>query len=162
MRSAAGQICKSFGAKVIGLAGSDSKCRLCVDKYGYDAMINYKTMEVGAELEKHKPFHGFYDNTGGPSAAEIKARLVDGAHIAKVGSIAGADGYVEDARFTIASFYAGGCVDKWPGAIKAMAGLIADGKLKFDETILNGIDQYPHAMLGLMAGRNEGKMLVQV
>ena len=67
--SAAGQLAKIFGAaKVIGFAGSDAKCATGKEKYGFDVMLNYKTADVGAELDAFSPIHGFFDNTGGPVA----------------------------------------------------------------------------------------------
>ena len=88
--SAAGQIAKQFGATtVIGLCGSGDKCDRCLSKYKFDKCLNYKSTTLDDELKALAPFHYFYDNTGGPAASLIKALMVDGGKVAKVGSIGG-------------------------------------------------------------------------
>ena len=172
--SAAGQLAKIFGASmVVGFAGTDAKCDLGRMKYGFDRMVNYKTADIEAELQAACDAHaaqggaegtgaifGFYDNTGGPVAKAVKAKMIDGGAVAKVGNIGGDDGYEDDGRLNIRGFYAGGIFDQWPESIKAMAGYIEAGSLKYDETVMNGIDNFPAAMMGMLAGKNEGKMIV--
>lgn len=162
--SAAGQIAKIFGAaKVVGLAGSDEKCKHCTERFGFDAMLNYKSDDLAAQLAVHGPFHGFYDNTGGPAAVLIKALLVDGAPVAKVGSIGGDSSSEDhDGRIKIQGFFAGGSVDKWPPVIAALAGLVGEGRLLYDETVLQGIDAVPEAFIRQRTGKQLGKMVVDL
>ena len=160
--SAAGQIAKSFGAaKVVGLAGSDEKCAHCLEKLGYDHMLNYKSATLQEDLEKLGPFHGFYDNTGGPAAITIKSLMVDGAPLAKVGSIGGDSTSEEhDKRIKIQGFFAGGRLAEWPAAIGKLVELVAQGKLQYDETVLSGIESIPEAFIRQRTGKQLGKMIV--
>lgn len=162
--SAAGQIAKLLGAsKVIGLAGSDEKCTHCVQRFGFDSMLNYKSKTLGADLASLAPFHGFYDNTGGPAAKIIKTLLVDGAPVAKVGSIGGDSASPEhDDRLHIQGFYAGGQVDKWPAAIATLASFVAEKKLLYDETVVHGISSVPDAFIRQRTGKQLGKMIVDL
>merc|ERR1719453_1139767 len=108
--SAASQICKLFGAaRVVGVAGSDEKCARCLEKYGYDAMVNYKTADdVAAELAKACPggVDAYFDNVGGATARAVKALMKDGGVVSKVGSIGG-DGAdaIHDPRLQVKGFY---------------------------------------------------------
>ena len=161
--SAAGQIAKRLGAaKVIGLCGSAAKVERCLKKYKYDDCLNYKSATLEAELKALAPFHCFYDNTGGPAASSIKALMVDGGRVAKVGSIGGPSSDEHDGRLQIKGFYAGGVKDKWPAAIKTMAGWVHEGKLHYDETVLVGIDSIPAAFIAQRTGKNTGKMIVDL
>ena len=161
--SAAAQVAKLLGAaKVIGLAGSDEKCAHAKEKFGIDEMLNYKSATLQEDLKKLAPFHGFYDNTGGPAATYIKELLVDGAPVAKVGSIGGPSSEEHDGRLKVQGFYAGGITEQWPAAIKEMGAYLAAGKLKYDETVLKGIESIPQAFINQRTGKQLGKMIVDL
>lgn len=162
--SAAAQIAKSLGAStVVGLAGSDEKCKHVVEKFGVDHMLNYKSSSLAEDLANLAPFHAFFDNTGGPAALLIKALLVDGSPVAKVGSIGGDSTSPEhDKRLKQSGFFAGGLVDQWPGAIKELSALISQGKLKYDENIIKGIESVPEAFIRQRTGKQLGKMIVDL
>ena len=161
--SAAGQIAKLLGAaRVVGLAGSDEKCAHCVEKFQFDHMLNYKSATLEADLNKLKPFHGFYDNTGGPAATLIKALLEDNSPVAKVGAIGGETSSEHDGRLKITGFYAGGCIEKWPPAIQQLVQWVTTGKLKYDETIVKGIENVPEAFIRQRTGKQIGKMIVDL
>lgn len=162
--SAAGQIARLLGAaKVIGLAGSDEKCKHSVKKFGYDHMLNYKSENLEKSLAELAPFHGFFDNTGGPAAKLIKALLVDGANVAKVGNIGGdSTSEKHDARLNIKGFYAGSKVSEWPAAIQILSKWVDEDKLKYDETVLKGIESIPEAFIRQRTGKQLGKMIVDL
>ena len=171
--SAVAQLAKLFGCKLaVGFAGSDDKCALCRERYGYDVMINYKTADVAGDLaaaigSSKQGVHAFFDNTGGSVAKVVKEHMVDGGKVAKVGQIAGDDGCGEngtneDARLDVKGFYAGGIFEKWSEAVKSMAGYISAGSMKYDETVQHGIQSFPKAMIDMMEGKNTGKMVVKL
>jgi len=161
--SAAVQIAKLLGAaKVVGLAGQDSKCKHVVEKFGVDHMLNYKSGTLAADLKALAPFHAFYDNTGGPAAKLIKALLVDAAPVAKVGSIGGDSTTEDDKRLKQQGFYAGGIVDQWPAAIGQLVKWVGAGKIKFDETRVKGIESVPQAFINQRLGKQLGKMIVDL
>ncbi len=162
--SAAGQVARLLGAsKVIGLAGGDDKCAHCVAKFGFDRMLNYKSATLADDLAALAPFHAFYDNTGGPAAVLIKALLVDGARVAKVGAIGGDAASPEhDARLVTKGFYASNFLAEWPEAIATMAGWVAAGQLKYDETVVRGIGAVPEAFIRQRIGDQLGKMIIDL
>lgn len=161
--SVAVQVAKIMGAaKVIGLAGTDEKCAHCISKFGVDHMLNYKSETLREDLTKLGPFHGFYDNTGGPAAILIKELLIDNAPVAKVGAIGGASESPDDARLSIQGFYAGGCVEKWPPAVAALVKHVMAGEIRYDETVLMGIGAVPEAFIRQRTGKQLGKMIVQL
>lgn len=158
--SAAGQVAKNFGARVVGFAGSDEKCAHCLEKFGFDVMLNYKSPTLADDIAKLGPVHGFYDNTGGSTAKLIKEVMVDNAPVANVGNIGGDSSSAHDERLNNQGFFAGGKVASWPPVIVKLQALIAEGKLKYDETILSGIDSVPDAFIRQRTGKQLGKMII--
>ena len=73
-----------------------------------------------------------------------------------------ADGKEHDERLIIKGFFAGGCLERYPECIKALSEYILNGSIVFDETRENGIDNFPKAMMDMLAGRNQGKMVVDL
>lgn len=174
--TAAGQIAKLMGAKrVIGSAGSAEKVELLTSKYGYDAAFNYKDGDVREQLAAAAPegIDVFFDNVGGDHLEAALAAFNDGGRAALCGAIASynttepAPGPQNMSNlitrglklqgFTLSSY-----LDLAPEFGERMGQWFSEGKIAYDETIVDGIENTVDAFLGMMRGANTGKMLVRV
>jgi NADPH-dependent curcumin reductase CurA len=172
--SIAGQIAKRDGAQVIGIAGGARKVAYLVDRLGFDAAIDYKNEDVNARLGELAPegVNVFFDNVGGPILDAVLDNLAMRAKVVICGAISQ---YDDMDNVTGPSMYLrlaerqssmeGFAFFHFPESIgPAMAELsqwIADGSLRFDEEILEGIERYPEALQYMFHGGNIGKLLVK-
>ncbi|MCM3782486.1 NADP-dependent oxidoreductase [Neobacillus mesonae] len=175
--SIVGQIAKIQGARVVGIAGSDEKISWLTNELGFDAAINYKTAtNLKEELEKACPqgVDVYFDNVGGDISDAVMTQLNDYARIPLCGAISS---YNEEeggdvgpriltklikTRSMIKGFVLGDYADRLPEGAKMLGQWLSEGKLKYEETILEGFDRVPEAFLELFKGTNIGKMLVKV
>ena len=171
--SAVVQIAKAKGMTVIGSAGGDAKCEL-VRSLGADAAVDYKAQPILKGLAAAAPdgIDVYFDNVGGDHLDAALALARQNARIAICGMI-GAYNSVEPtclryimriiaARILLKGFL---YTDYLPrlGEFYAGAGpLVASGKLKSRETVVEGLERMPEAFLGLFSGDNVGKMLVKL
>ncbi|UQN15479.1 NADP-dependent oxidoreductase [Gulosibacter sp. ACHW.36C] len=174
--TAAGQIARLLGAKrVIGSAGSAEKVALLTEKYGYDAAINYKDAPVREQLPEIAPegIDVFFDNVGGDHLEAALDVMNDGGRIALCGAIAG---YNTDEKpagpdnmaniitraLSLKGFTLGSYIHLAPEFQQHMSSWFGEGKIAYDETIVDGIDHSVDAFLEMMRGANTGKMLVRI
>ena len=171
----AGQIAKLKGARVIGIAGSDEKCRLLKVEFGYDEAINYKTSKsIRKDLAILCPdgVDAYFDNVGGEITEAVAANLDFHARIALCGQISQYNNTKPYVGYSILphlltrsvllqGFIVGNYSDSFGIAISRLTQWINEGKLKYTETIIDGFDKLPEAFLGLFSGKNQGKMLVK-
>lgn len=174
--TAVGQIAKLLGAsRVIGSAGSPEKVALLTEKYGYDAAFNYKDGPVCEQLAHHAPdgVDVFFDNVGGDHLEAALDAMNDGGRLALCGAIAG---YNETDRvpgpdnmaniitrgLTLRGFTLGSFLHLSPEFQERMSAWFAEGRIAYDETIVDGIEHTVDAFLSMMRGGNTGKMLVRV
>jgi NADPH-dependent curcumin reductase CurA len=179
-----GQLARNLGAKkVIGSAGGPEKCKLVVEKYGFDACIDYKEHTTEEAVSKaliaalgDDKINFFADNTGGHVTDAVWDLLADEAHVEIIGSIADynstAPRKVDAFLFKLiyrAITVRGFIVFKWitrEGNLarfyETVPKLVKDGTVKIDETIHQGIDKVPEAFVGLFTGANTGKMVINV
>jgi len=170
------QIAKIKGCRVIGSAGSDEKCAWLTRDLGVDAAINYKTTaDLNAALAAAAPngIDVYFENVGGQHlVAAINNMRVNG-RIALCGMIeqynatsmpAGPGNIIQaiPRRLTIAGFVVSDYWHLMPDFLRDMGQWIAAGKIKWKETVVEGIDKAPDAFLGLFKGENFGKMLVKL
>jgi len=175
----AGQIGKARGARVVGVAGGPEKCAHVVEDLGFDACVNYKADGWREALDAAAPdgVDVDFENVGGPIMDHVLMRLNIGARISLCGMIAEYNAYTDAnasdglrnigqlimMRATMRGFLVLDHADRFEEAINYLAGLLAEGKLKYDETIVDGgIDQAPAALGQLFDGSNVGKLLVRV
>ena len=173
--TAAGQIAKLLGAgRVIGSAGSAEKVRLLTEKYGYDAAFNYKDAPVREQLAELAPdgVDVFFDNVGGDHLTAALDVMNDGGRVALCGAIAaynttdrvpGPDnmGNLITRGLKLQGFTLGGYLHHAPEFRELMTGWFADGKIAYDETVVDGIENAPQAFVDMMRGANTGKMVVR-
>lgn len=172
--SVAGQIAKIQGCTVIGMAGSDEKCAWLTDELGFDAAINYKTQNVGAELDRLCPngINIYFDNVGGEildlclERIAMNARVVICGGISRynaTGPIPGPKNYFNLVfrRARMEGFIVLDYADRFPEASAVMQGWIDEGKLKQQATVIDGFKELPKALIRLFEGYNTGKLMVE-
>lgn len=173
--TAAGQIARLLGAeRVIGSAGSDEKVALLTGKYGYDAAFNYKTGSVREMLAAAAPdgIDVFFDNVGGDHLEAALDVLNPGGRAALCGAIAGYNttgrkvgpdnmANIITRSLKLQGFTLGGHLDLAPEFNQLMTGWFTEGRIAYDETVVDGIDHAVDALLDMMRGANTGKMVVR-
>jgi NADPH-dependent curcumin reductase CurA len=172
----AGQIAKIKGARVIGIAGGESKCRWLVDELGFDAAIDYKADDVRVALREAAPdgVDVFFDNVGGEILDAVLTRLARGARVVICGAVSqynatdGVRGPANYLALLVARASMTGMVifdyaPRYGEASSEIAVWLADGRLISREDVLEGgVKSFPDALLKLFAGENTGKLVLQV
>ncbi len=168
-----GQLAKLKGAKVVGIAGGAEKCGYVRDELGFDACVDHKSAHFGDDMKAALPngLDGLFENVGGEPFLQCLKRLNDFARIAICGLIASyeaAPTALPDMRIflvrriLIEGFIVSDHLAIWPKALAEIGGLVASGKLKYRETVREGLDAAPQALVDLLHGGNFGKMLVKL
>ena len=169
-----GQLAKIKGCRAVGVAGSPEKCRYVVDELGFDACINYKTDDLVPALRAACPagVDIYFENVGGALFAAILRVINKGARIPLCGIISeyNATGNPSGPnlrpllvqRAMIQGFIVSDHNDRAPAFVQEVAPLVMSGRLKYREDIVEGLDAAPQAFLGLLEGKNFGKLMVRV
>jgi NADPH-dependent curcumin reductase CurA len=173
--SVAGQLAKLAGAKVIGIAGGAAKCELLRGELGFDGAIDYKAGNTAAEIARLCPegINIYYDNVGGEILDMALANLADGARVVlcggisrynQTGEIPGPKNYFNliYRRARMEGFIVIDYAKRFPEASKALVEHLQSGQLKSRESVLEGFEQLPLALMNLFKGANIGKQLVRV
>jgi NADPH-dependent curcumin reductase CurA len=174
--SVAVQVAKIKNCYVIGSTGSDEKCRWLTEDLGIDVAINYKKEPIRKALKAAAP-HGldvYFDNVGGehldaalprmntlgriPVCGMISAYNTPGSISAGVTTLSN----IIYSRVTIRGFVATDFPELHEQFISDMTGWLKEGRVKYQETIVEGIENAPGALIGLLNGENTGKMLVKI
>lgn len=178
--SAVGQIAKLKGCHVVGIAGGPDKCRYCLDELGFDVCIDRHSGRLRDELSAACPkgIDVYFENVGGAVFEAVMPLLNTKARIPLCGLIANYNdtalpagpnrlpqlaslmltrrikmqGYIitEDYRHRFGEFF------------KEMSTWVSEGKIKFREDIVNGLENAPSAFIGLLTGKNFGKLIIKV
>jgi NADPH-dependent curcumin reductase CurA len=169
-----GQLAKIKGCRAVGIAGSPEKCRYVVDELGFDACLNYKTDDLVPALRAACP-NGVdidFENVGGAVLAAVLKVLNRGARIPLCGMISEYNATSSSGgpslrallvhRAMIRGFIVSDHADRAPAFFQECAPLVMSGRLKFREDIVEGLENAPTAFMGLLEGRNFGKLIVQV
>ncbi len=174
--TAAGQIARLLGAgRVIGSAGSAEKVALLTEKYGYDVAFNYKDGDVRDQLLAAAPdgIDVYFDNVGGDHLEAALAAFNDGGRAALCGAIAAYNttdvtpgprnmANIITRSLRLEGFTLAAHLDLAAEFQEKMTGWFAAGKIAYDETIVEGIENTVDAFLDMMRGANTGKMLVRI
>ena len=171
--SVVGQLAKLRGCRAVGIAGGKEKCDYVVNELGFDACIDYKAGNLEADLAKATPngIDGVFENVGGEVFDACLARMNPFGRIALCGLISGYDGQPKPInnvrvlltmRLSMRGFIVSEHMEFWPQGLKELGTLVATGKLKFRESIAQGLESAPEAFIGLLKGRNFGKQLVKL
>ena len=174
--SVVGQIGKILGLRVIGIAGSDEKVEILTSKFGFDAAINYNTSkDIRADIAKAAP-NGvdiYYDNVGGPISDAVLFSINKFARMPICGAISvynntelpkglSVQPFLIKNSALMQGFIVSNYADKFPEAMKHLTQWLAEGKLTYTETIVEGFDNIPKAFIDLFDGKNKGKMIVKI
>jgi NADPH-dependent curcumin reductase CurA len=172
--SIVGQIAKLKGCRVVGLAGSDEKCRHLVKDFGFDACINYKKEDVRAALKRECP-NGIdvdFENAGGEILDAVMDNLAMKARIVLCGMISQYNATTPPPgpsltnilmkRARIEGFIILDYFPRFGEFIADMSKWVAEGKIKYDTTIVKGIENALSSLDMLFTGKNTGKLLIQV
>ncbi|MHA6910564.1 NADP-dependent oxidoreductase [Ralstonia pseudosolanacearum] len=175
--SVVGQLAKLKGCRVVGFAGGKDKCDYVVNELGFDACIDYKAAQdpkaLYAMLKDATPdgIDAYFENVGGDILDAVLRRMNPFGRIAMCGMIAGYDGQplplqnpqlILVSRLTVEGFIVSEHMDVWPEALRELGGSVAQGKLKFRESVAQGLASAPEAFIGLLKGKNFGKQLVKL
>lgn len=169
------QIAKIKGCRVIGIAGSDEKNRYLSDELGVDAVINYKTDDVGKKLAEACPnrIDVYFDNVGGQVSDAVMPLLNSRARVPICGQISiynmdrqdigpRPQPYLLINSALMKGFIITDYAPRFAEGVMQMAQWLAAGKLKYAESIVEGFENTPQAFIGLFRGDNLGKQLVKV
>ena len=171
--SVVGQLAKLRGCRAVGIAGGAEKCDYVVKELGFDACIDYKAGNLHADLAAATPngVDALFENVGGEVFDAVLERMNPFGRIALCGLISGYNGeplslqnvrQFLTMRLSMRGFIVSEHMELWPQGLTELGGLVATGKLKFRESIAQGLAVAPDAFIGLLKGKNFGKQLVQM
>jgi NADPH-dependent curcumin reductase len=172
--SVVGQIAKIKGARAVGIAGGAAKCSFVKEELGFDDCLDHRAPDLAAQLERACPkgIDVYFENVGGAVQDALWPLLNDFARVPLCGLIAQ---YNDTAprpgpnffsilrkRIAVRGFIVSDFLEKWPEARRDIAQWIGEGKLKYREDVVSGLERAPEAFIGLLQGKNFGKMLVKL
>jgi NADPH-dependent curcumin reductase CurA len=173
--SLVGQIARIQGCRAIGIAGGPEKCAFVRNELGFDGVIDYKHEDVGAGLKQHCPkgVDVYFDNVGGEILDLVLARLARRARVVICGAISQYDNRGEALgpknylsllvnRARMEGFIVFDYAARYGEAARAIAGWLAEGRLKASEQVVDGLETFPETFLKLFHGENTGKLVIRV
>jgi NADPH-dependent curcumin reductase CurA len=174
--SVVGQIAKIHGCRVVGLAGSEDKCRWITQDLGFDEAIDYKAENVGRALAAACPrgIDVYFDNVGGDILEACLFRMNDRGRVVCCGAVSqydtgapaagprGVPGLLVVKRLRMEGFIVMDHYARRAEAEDALARWIAEGRLKVQEDVIEDLENAPRALIGLLHGDNTGKRMVRV
>ena len=176
--SIVGQIARIKGCRTVGIAGGKDKCDILVNELGYDAAVDYKAYPgdnraLGRALAEASGGGDIYfDNVGGEIFDINMFNMKLFGRVVCCGSLAAYDGPRKGAmtlpglavvkRLTLKGFIVTDHYDRREEALADLKGWVASGKLKVREDVIDGLENLPQALIGLLAGGNVGKRMVRV
>jgi NADPH-dependent curcumin reductase CurA len=174
--SVVGQIAKIKGARVIGIAGGEQKCRWLVDELGFDGAIDYKAEDVRHSLREHAPkgVDVFFDNVGGDILDAVLTRLARGARIVICGAVSqynataavqGPSNYLSLLVFraSMTGMVVFDYAARYGEAMTQIATWMREGLIISREDVVGGgIEAFHETLLKLFAGENTGKLVLRI
>jgi NADPH-dependent curcumin reductase CurA len=172
--SLVGQIAKIKGCRVVGIAGGDAKCRYVVDELGFDGCIDHRAPDFSAALARACPtgVDINFENVGGAVLQAVWPLLNDFARVVVCGLIAH---YNDNAptpsldlravlikRLTVRGFIITDHSARSGDFLRDVSAWLREGRIKYREDIVDGLEHAPEAFIGLLYGRNFGKLIVRV
>jgi NADPH-dependent curcumin reductase CurA len=170
-----GQIAKIMGCRVVGIAGDARKIAYITRELGFDAGIDYKTEDLDAALDRACPdgVDVYFDNVGGAVSEAVFRHLAYRPRIAICGQISQynvetPEPGARNLRFMLVhrarmeGFLVSDFIDRWPEGLKRLSRWVREGKIKYREDVVEGLENAPKAFMRLMRGNNFGKLVVKV
>jgi NADPH-dependent curcumin reductase CurA len=175
-----GQIARLKGCRTVGIAGGPEKCGLLTRELGFDAAVDYKAAGNDARAI-HAALHAqapdgvdiYFDNTGGPVMDACLFSMRPFGRIVCCGAVSnydgrppyramGVPGMIVTRRLTLKGFIVSDFNDERAAAIDELWGWVEAGKIAVREDVVEGFENLPDALIGLLAGENVGKRMVKV
>jgi NADPH-dependent curcumin reductase CurA len=174
--SIVGQIAKIKGCRVVGIAGGKDKCHWLTGELGFDAAVDYKDGGTYKALRAAAPngIDVYFDNVGGDILEACLSQMNNRGRIACCGAISqydgvpsahgprGVPGLIVVKRLIMQGFIVMDYMGERDAALKDLQSWVASGKLKVQEDVIDGLENTPKALIGLLAGENRGKRMVKV
>jgi NADPH-dependent curcumin reductase CurA len=174
--STVGQIGKILGCRVVGIAGTDEKTEILKSKFGFDEAINYNTTKDMKKAIADASPQGvdiYYDNVGGSISDAVHRNLNQFGRIVVCGAISmynatempmgpRVEGFLIKKSALMQGFIVSDFSDKFSEGAKQLGQWLKEGKLTYEETVVEGFDSIPQAFIDLFTGKNKGKMIVKV
>jgi NADPH-dependent curcumin reductase CurA len=173
--SVVGQLAKARGCHVVGVAGGREKCDFVRKELSFDACIDHRAGDLVKALAAAAPngIDIYFENVGGPLLDAVLALCNPFARIPLCGMVsqynAGDERYgvknlmaAVGMRIKLQGFIVSDHLNRWPEALKELAEGVRSGKIKYRETVTQGLENAPRAFIGLLKGENFGKQLVKV
>jgi NADPH-dependent curcumin reductase CurA len=174
--SIVGQIAKIKGCHVVGIAGGKDKCNWLTSELGFDAAVDYKAGDVFKVLKASAPkgIDVYFDNVGGDILEACLPQMNVRGRIACCGAVSqydgapsatgprGIPGLIVVKRLIMQGFIVTDFNAQRDQAITELQGWVANGKIKVQEDVIDGLENTPQALIGLLAGENRGKRMVKI
>ena len=172
--SVVGQLAKMQGCRAVGIAGGTRKCEYAVRELGFDACVDYKGGRLYEDLKAACPdgIDCYFENVGGEVMDTVLRQLNAFSRIALCGMISdynATDPYGAKNlrsllvnRVKLQGFIVSDRMDLYGRALPQLARLVAQGKLRYRETVAEGLENAPRAFIGMLRGENLGKQLVKL
>jgi NADPH-dependent curcumin reductase CurA len=173
--SAVGQIAKISGCRTVGIAGGPTKVAQCREMFGYDVAIDYKSGNIESALAAACPkgVDLYFDNTGGAISDTVLRQLAVGGRVVICGTASvptwnpwpngpRAERHLLVKRARMQGFVIFDYAHRFEEAITRLAEWVRDGRLRYAEDVLEGIEQAPGAIGSLYRGENTGKRLIKI
>ncbi|MEC9357030.1 MAG: NADP-dependent oxidoreductase [Pseudomonadota bacterium] len=172
--SIVGQLAKQAGCRVVAVVGSDEKGERCLSDYGYDAYVNYRhPVEPALTAACPEGIDIFFDNVAGELADTIIRQMNVRGRVIQCGTVSIAswvpqplgpriEREVLTRRLRIEGFVIFDHMDRFEAAADALAQMLSDGRIRYDEDIETDIAGAPQALTDVYAGRNTGKKLIKL
>ena len=172
--SVVGQLAKLKGCRAVGIAGGKAKCDYVIGELGFDACVDYKAGRLREDLKAAVPggVDCYFENVGGEILDAVLARMNAFSRIAVCGLISqynATEPYgvktfqsILTNRIKMQGFIVSDRLELWGKALPELIGWVASGKIKYRESVAQGLENGPRAFIGLLKGENFGKQLVKL
>ena len=172
--SLAGQLAKLHGCRVVGSAGGPDKCRYVVEELGFDACVDHRAGDLEGQLREVLPdgLDVYFDNVGGHHLRAALSLANPFARLVECGMISAYNGVTEPVdnlglivgkKLTVRGFIVWDSAHRKPLFTRHVAGLLREGKVRYDETVVTGIERQFDALRDLLrGGAHRGKLVVDV
>ncbi len=169
-----GQLAKMQGCRAVGIAGGKAKCDYAVQELGFDACVDYKAGRLFEDLQAACPagIDCSFENVGGPVMDTVLRLLNPFSRVALCGLISdynSTEPYgltnirsILVNRVKVQGFIVSDRLDLYMRGVQQMAGWVAQGRIRYRESVSEGLDSAPRAFIGMLKGENFGKQLVRV
>jgi len=172
--SVVGQIARLKGCRAVGIAGGKAKCDYVVKELGFDACVDYKASSFNDDLKTAAPkgVDCYFENVGGEILDALLRRMNPFSRIAVCGLISqynltepyGVKTFqsILTNRIKVQGFIVSDRLELWAKALPELAGWVAEGKIKYRESVVEGLENAPRGLIALLQGGNFGKQLVKL